>query len=325
MRFLQPDVAIWLVAVPIIWVASLLHRWSRERLRRISGLGSRLGTLSPLTGLRRDLTLLTLASVAAAALIFAAARPQTTMRTPEYESLDLLLLLDRSVSMQAQDIRPSRFQRASLEIRNFLANKPETIARVGLIGFSGTALQLSHQTRDTDILLFYLDWIEEDRAPMFGTNMTGALTSALDMAKKDMPDRRKFVVMISDGDDHAGSLDEVLSKFVAARIPIYTIGVGGNAEVPIPAGDDAVRAAVLDESGNPLTTLFNEVTLRRIAGAAGGRYYRSTTGEELGQALKEIASRERRIVRWREDEYRELYPWGLGLAAMALSWGLAIL
>jgi Ca-activated chloride channel family protein len=311
MRFAYPGAAEWLVAIPIMWAAFLLHRALRQRLRRLSGL-------------RRDLTLLVLASVAAVSLIFAAARPQVPMRAPEYESVDLLLLLDRSVSMWARDIRPSRARRASLEIRNFLATKPEAISRVGLIGFSGTSLVLSHQTRDPDILLFYLDWMEEDPAPMYGTNLTGALQSALDMAQEDQPERRKFVVLISDGDDRAGSLDEAVSKFVAARIPIYCIGIGSNSEVPIPAGEGALDA-LLDEQGTPMTTQFNEVTLRRIAGATGGQYYRSIRGEELGLALGEIASRERRIVRWKEDQYRELYTWGLAVAGMALSWGLAIL
>lgn len=167
-RFVSPSVAVWLVAIPVLWTAVLLHRALRERGRRLSGLGHRLNALAPLTGLRRDLTLLALASVAAGSLVLAASRPQITMRTPEYESLDLLILLDRSVSMWAQDVRPSRFRRASLEIRNFLANRPETIARVGLVGFSGTSLVLSHQTRDADILLFYLDWMEEERRPMYG-------------------------------------------------------------------------------------------------------------------------------------------------------------
>jgi Ca-activated chloride channel homolog len=325
MRFVRPDAAIWLSAIPVIVAAALLHRWLRERARRRSGLGLRLGALEPLTGLRRDVAFLVLASVAAASLVFAAARPQLPMRTPEYESLDLILLLDRSASMQAEDIRPSRFRRACLEIRNFLKHRPDIIERVGLIGFAGSSLTLSHETRDQGIILFYLDWIEEDTQPLYGTNFTGALESALDLVRKDMPERRKFVVIVSDGEDHNGGLEETVAKFVTTRVPIYTIGIGSNAEVPIPTQEGGVRKALLDEAGTPLTTRFNEGTLRSIAGATGGRYFRSTTGEELGTALADIASRERRVVRWRNDEYQELYPWGVASAATAVSWALVLL
>jgi Ca-activated chloride channel family protein len=325
MRFLQPHQAVWLLAIPVIWIASLLHRWYRERTRHASGLGDRLGSLAPLTGLGRDIALLTLTSVAAVSLVFAAARPQLPTRTPEYESRDLLLLLDRSASMQAEDIRPTRFQRATLEIRNFLKNKPDAIARVGLIGFAGSSLTLSRETRDSGILLFYLDWIEGDHEPLFGTNMAGALESAFELAGKDAPDRRKFVVIISDGEDESGSLEPTVAKFAAGRIPIYAIGIGSNSEVPIPTEVAGVRDVLRDDHGLPLTTRFTEGTLRWIAGATGGRYFRSTTGAELGTALTDIARREQRIVGWRTDELRELYPWGLATAAFALGWSLVLL
>jgi Ca-activated chloride channel homolog len=325
MRFLQPHQAVWLLAIPVIWIASLVHRWYRERTRRASGLGERLNSLAPLTGLGRDVALLTLTSVAAAALVFAAARPQLPTRAPEYESLDLLLLLDRSASMQAEDIRPSRFRRATLEIRNFLKNKPDTIARVGLIGFAGSSLTLSRQTRDSGILLFYLDWIEEDHDLLFGTNMSGALESALELARKDLPERRKFVVIVSDGEDESGSLEPTVAKFAASRIPIYGIGIGSNVDAPIPTEVAGVRDVLRDDDGLPLTTRFTEGTLRWIASATGGRYFRSTTGAELGTALADIARREQRIIGWRSDQFRELYPWGLTAAAFALTWSLVLL
>ena len=199
------------------------------------------------------------------------------------------------------------------------------MGRVGLIGFAGSSLMLSHHTSDSGILLFYLDWIEEDHEPLYGTNLTAALNSALDLAGKDMPERRKIVVIVSDGEDHSGSLEGTVAKFVAARIPIYCIGIGTNAAVPIPADVDGVREVLRDEEGAVLTTRFNEGTLRSIARTAGGRYFRSTTGEELGTALSDIAGRERRIVRWKTNEYREIYPWGLATAALALACALVTL
>ena len=91
------------------------------------------------------------------------------------------------------------------------------------------------------------------------------------------------------------------------------------------AGDDLISGTLVDEDGVPITTRFNESTLRWIANQTGGRYYRSTSGKELGTALSDIAAQERRIVRWRNDAYQDLYPWGLAVAAAALSWAVVIL
>ena len=139
------------------------------------------------------------------------------IRTPSYESRDLLLLLDRSASMQAEDVRPSRARRASLEIRNFIQAKPDTIGRIGLIGFAGSSVTLSQQTRDTNVVLFYLDWIDEDRSPLFGTNLRAALENALEVIRKDDPPRPTFVVIVSDGDDHGTRLQETVAKIRALR------------------------------------------------------------------------------------------------------------
>lgn len=324
MRFLEPTAVYWLLAIPALWCAWLLHRWHREHVRHVSGLGRGLAKLVPLTGLRRDLAVLVTATLAALALIFAAARPQMVTRIPEYERIDLILVFDRSASMRAADIQPSRFSRASMEIHNFLREKPETISRVGLVVFADTALTLSHLTRDSGILFFFLDWMNEDEDVYFGTDMATALQSALNMAKTEMPQRRKVVVLISDGDDHGDELASVLASFQASNIPIYCIGVGSNSEVPIPAPSWAETPMLRNEAGRVITTTFSEDTLRRIAGVTHGRYFRSTTGLELTKTLRDIAARERRIAQWR-DEHHDVHALGLAVAAAALSALLVIL
>lgn len=325
MRFVHPDAALWFLALPVTWVLCLLHRWLRERTRRLSGFGPGIERLSRIAGLKHDVTVVSLVTIAAIALVAAAMRPQLAIRTPEYESRDLLLLLDRSASMQAEDVRPSRARRASLEIRNFIETKPDTIARVGLIGFAGSSLTLSQQTRDTDVVLFYLDWIDEDRTPLFGTNLRAALENALEVIRKDDRKRPTLVVMVSDGDDHGTGLQETVAKFTAQGIPIYTIGIGSTAEVPIPAPNGAAGSLLLDERGLPLSTELKEGALQTIAGATGGHYFRSTSGGELRAALDDVANRERHIVGWRRAQYHDFYPWSLACGATALAALLAVL
>ena len=325
MRFVHPDAAFWFLALPVTWVLCLLHRSLRERIRRLSGFGPGIERLSPIAGLKHDVTVVTLVTIAAIALVIAAMRPQLAIRMPEYESRDLLLLLDRSASMQAEDVRPSRARRASLEIRNFIKTKPDTIGRVGLIGFAGSSLTLSQQTHDTDVVLFYLDWIDEDRTPLFGTNLRAALENALEVIRKDDQQRQTLVVVVSDGDDHGTGLQQTVAKFTAQGIPIYSIGIGSTAEVPIPAPNGAAGSVLLDERGLPLSTGLKEGTLQMIAGATGGHYFRSTSGGELRAALDDLANRERRIVGWKRAQYHDIYPWSLACGATALAALVAVL
>lgn len=325
MRFVHPDAALWFLALPAAWALCLLHRWLRERTRRRSGFGPGLERLSSVAGLRHDATVLMLVTIAVVALVVAAMRPQLVLRAPEYESRDLLLVLDRSASMQAEDVRPSRARRASLEIRNFIETKPETIGRIGLIGFAGSSLTVSQQTRDPGVLLFYLDWIDEDRTPLFGTNLRAALDNALEVIRKDERKRPTLVVVVSDGDDSGTGLQATVAKFTAQRIPVYTIGIGSTADVPIPALDGDAGPFLLDERGQPLSTRLNEETLQAIAEATGGHYFRSTSGGELKAALDDIANRERRVVGWRPVQSRDVYPWSLAFGAAALAALLVVL
>src|SRR5580765_1663301 len=116
MRLLRPDLAPWGLVVPLIFACWVVHRQIRLAFaRRFAGLSRR---SSP----ARDLALLAAGVLAAAATVFALVRPQArlTRRIPEYERQDLIIMLDRSASMKARDVAPSRFARATLEIRNFL-------------------------------------------------------------------------------------------------------------------------------------------------------------------------------------------------------------
>jgi Ca-activated chloride channel homolog len=323
MRFVHPEAAFWLLALPVMWILCLCYRWQRERARRLSGIGSGSVRVSRIAGLKHDILVAGLATLASVALIGVAMRPQAVIPTPQYESRDLLLLLDRSASMLAEDVPPSRARRASQEIRNFLLTKPDAIARVGLIGFAGSSLTLSQQTSDTDVLLFYLNWVDEDPRPMFGTNLRAALENALEMIGNDGRQRPTFVVVLSDGDDQGDRLQETVAKFTARRLPIYTIGIGSSGAVSIPSIETG--GVLLDDKGQPITTEFDEATLRAIADRTGGRYFRSTSGAELQAALEAIARGERRIVGWTRSQHRDVYPWILAGGAIALAALVAVL
>jgi Ca-activated chloride channel homolog len=317
MRFLHPELAIWFLGLPVAFGGWYLHVHAKRRFRAVAAIGRRLSRPSSRL---RDWMALAAALLAVISIVVSLTRPQLLMqrREPDFEREDLILVLDRSASMRAQDIAPSRFERAIREIKTFLASKPDAIDRVGLVGFSGTALIVSHLTRDLNSLFFYLDWIGEDTEPQFGTDMGAALTSARDLARKDGRPTRKIFLILSDGDEQGNQLSTVLAAMHAERTPVYTIGIGSETAVPIPVTAEDGRVVFLqDDQGRLVQTKFNETTLKGIATVTGGRYFRSTTGSELADAMRGVVERERKLIGWKTSvEYRDLYRESLAVGAV---------
>jgi len=320
-RFLHPEMAVWLLAVAAGAAAWLVYYLYKGRSRRRADVQTRFLSLSRRSTWRRDAAVLMLAVASMGLLVAALSRPQVLRerRTAEFERRDLVVILDRSVSMRARDVRPSRAERALLELKQFLRKKPDGIDRVGLVGFSGTSLVLSYLTRDVDSLLFYLDWIAEDPSILYGTDIGAALSSGLEVVARDSQPSRKLFLVISDGEDQGETLDEAIAAVTRKEIRVHTIGIGSGVEALIPLSLPGEREAVLkDDAGRPMTTKFNEMSLRSLAVATGGRYVRSVTGSEMLSALNAIAQADRRQTGWQTTtDYRDVYAMLLAAAGVA--------
>jgi Ca-activated chloride channel family protein len=322
-RFLRPEFAPWWQILPLLLAACTIRILYLRRQRRRTPVSERFRPLSRRSTWGRDAAIAVLALLGGGALALALVRPQASLTTsvPQYAREDLVIMLDRSASMRAHDVAPSRFSRATEEIRTFLKNKPENIDRIGLVGFAGSSLILSYLTRDLDTVAFYLDWIEQDPQTFLGTNIGAALKNALEVAKKDDRQTRKIFVLLSDGEDYGGELNRQLAVYRQAGHHINSIGIGSDDEVPVPEMQpDGREKPLRDEEGRVVRTRFEESTLRQLANNTGGRYLRSRTGGDLTRALQEIEQGERTLVGWRTTtEYRDLYPAALALAAAAIA------
>src|SRR5262245_17118613 len=208
MRFLRPDLLGWALVVPVLVAVWAAHWQVTRAFRRRARIAARFDILSRRSTWRRDAAVLAGSVTAALAIVFALMRPQVLRaeRVPVYEQQDLIVMLDRSVSMRARDIQPSRFERATQELRTLLRRKPEGIDRIALVGFADSSLVLSYLTNDLESVMFYLDRIDEDAAVLFGTNIGAALKSAIDVAKKDDRKTRKSVPLMSDGEEDGAEM-----------------------------------------------------------------------------------------------------------------------
>ncbi|MCC7417262.1 MAG: VWA domain-containing protein [Acidobacteria bacterium] len=321
LRFLEVESLRWWQILPVVVACWTVRFWYVRAVRRRAASQVRFARLSRRSGAVREIGVLLATLVAAGALVFALMRPQVlrAQREPEIEQQDLVVMLDRSASMRARDIAPSRFGRATAEIRNFLLHKPEGIQRVALVGFADSSLVLSYLTADVESVAFYLDWIADDPHVFLGTDIGAALKSGLEVDRRDTRKTHKIFLLVSDGEDYGEQLQRQVLAYRAAGYHVHTIGIGSDQGVTVPVVDEQGRESPLrDEDGRILRTRFSESTLRQIAAATGGRYLRSRTGNELVGAIADAVNAERKIVGYRTTtEYRDVYQAGLAVAAAA--------
>ena len=254
-------------------------------------------------------------------LILALARPQfgTRVETVRSEGQDVMVALDVSRSMLAEDVAPNRLERARLEIIRILQRLDGD--RIGFVAFAGNAFVQSPLTVDYGAATLFLNSMSPDLIPVQGTNLGEALTVALDAFEEGTRDHRVLIV-VTDGEDHEGQIEGALERALDEGVQIHTVGIGSLEGVPIPEFDDSgVRSGfVRDGDGAVVTTRLDESTLEYVAQATGGRYFPALgPGANLDPLVEQITGGEGRELETREiTQFDEQFQIFLGLALVLL-------
>ncbi len=320
-RFGSPGALYALLLVPVLavflWVAVGSRRRALERFADLD-LVSR---LTRTVNYRARAWKRTLVVLALGLSVFALARPQfgTRVETVRREGMDIVVALDLSESMLAEDIAPNRLERSKLEIQRLIARLDGD--RIGLVAFAGQAFVQSPLTSDYGAARLFLNAMDTDLIPVQGTDVGAALAEALDSFRDESLEHR-VIVLVTDGEDHEGQIDDVVARAIDAGVRVYTVGVGSSEGVPIPDFDDrgVRRGFKRDEDGVVVTTRLEEATLRRIAEATGGRLYRSTPeASELTGLVEELEALGGREIDSRQiTQFEEQFQLFLGLALACL-------
>jgi len=226
-------------------------------------------------------------------LILAAANPQvgTKLQEVKQTGIDVFILLDVSNSMMAEDIKPSRLEKAKNQISN-LINKLRG-DRIGLIIFAGQAYVQIPLTTDYSAANLFLSAVDINSVPSQGTAIASAIKLAV--SSFDSLGTQKVIIAITDGEDHEGDVQEAVEEAVSNNIKIYTIGLGSQEGVPIPVYDNYHRIVGFkkDGSGNTVLTKLDEATLKKIAIDGNGTYYRGNNYEDyLDKIYSELSELE---------------------------------
>lgn len=290
MTFANPQFLVLLALVP---VAGLFFAWAgRQRERALANLGnpSLVQRLSATVNWRGRRWRLALWLVAVAFLIVAAARPQwgREVQTIDQEGLQVMVALDVSQSMLASDIKPSRLERAKLEIRD-LAQKLNG-DELGVALFSGASFVQVPLTSDYTTALNYLD----NAGPSLISRPGTVIGDAIRMATQSFDPKlssQKVLVIMTDGEDVESDPIEAAKAAAEQGVMIYTIGFGTTQGELVPETDGSGRIVghKVDGQGQPVISKMDETTLQKIADAAHGRYFQATAdGSELTSLLGEI-------------------------------------
>ena len=252
--------------------------------------------------------------------VLALARPQfgTKMELMKRKGLDVVVAVDVSLSMYAEDIKPNRLARSKQEIGKFVDRLAGD--RVGLVAFAGEAFLQCPLTTDYSAFKIFLDVLGPDLIETPGTDVATALEASL---KAFDPKDRKYrvVVLLTDGEDHSGRAEKVAEEAARLGAAVYTVGIGSPSGVPIPLKDAQGNVTYKkDGRGQVVTTKLDEELLRKISIATNGKYYHAEPGRfDLEQVLKEIETMEKREMESeRFSQYEERFQIPLGLALFLL-------
>lgn len=246
--------------------------------------------------------------VAMVLLVVAAANPQRGVRKAiaEQRSADIMLVLDISQSMLAQDVPPSRLERAKIFARQLI--RALAGERIGLVFFAGNAYAAMPLTTDYEAADMLLRSATPDFISTQGSNLGAALLTAAERFDPN-PEAGRALVLISDGEDHEGALPTATAKLRDAGIVVFCAGVGDVVNgAPIPISNGEYKR---DEQGQIIRTRSNEATLRQIAAATRGEFYRVEQGEAAVRAIRrEVAQLQHRAVQTRSfEEFESYYTW----------------
>jgi Ca-activated chloride channel family protein len=242
------------------------------------------------------------------------------LRTPKNagggkrSGIDIMIALDVSNSMLAQDIKPNRLERAK-QLLNKLVEKVGD-NRMGLVLFAGQAYLQMPLTADLSAAKMYISNASPDAVPMQGTVVGDALRicdASLDTKEK----KYKAVILISDGEDHDPKSEEVVKQLHENGVIVYSVGIGSPEGSPI--FDAESNDYKKDEAGNVVISKLNEKELQQIAEQTGGSYHLFTSADEVtDQLMAAVDDMEKKQIGTGEQrEYTTYFQWFL-LAALLL-------
>ncbi len=315
-RFANPQYLWLLTLIPLFVV--LFAGVAAQRRRRLARFGNpdTLAELMPEVSNGRVVLKFILFCGAVALVVLAAARPQfgSKLREEKARGVEMMLVVDVSNSMLAEDFEPNRLERTKYAINRLFDGLKQD--RVGLIVFAGEPRVQLPITSDYRMAKAFARRIDPSQVSVQGTAIGKALEQAqLSFSGETDEKRSRAIILITDGENHDDDAVAVAKRAAEQGIRIYTIGIGTPEGAPIEIDGEFIR----DEQGEMVVSKLNEEMLAQIADLTGGAYVRATKQDigldEIVRSINEMEQSELSTVRF--EEFNEQYQYLL-IAALVL-------
>ncbi|MCW3113930.1 MAG: hypothetical protein JWR18_2326 [Segetibacter sp.] len=305
-----------LVLVPVTLLFVLVLRWKRKVKKQI-------GDEELVNALTSDYSpkyfnykfLLIVAALALCVVAAANLRTPAPGNTGNRTGVDVMVALDVSNSMLAQDVKPNRLERAKQVLGKIIDKMGNN--RMGMVVFAGQAFLQMPLTTDLAATKLYVSNASPNAVPTQGTVIGDALrlcNTSLDTKEK----KYKAVILISDGEDQDEKAAEVLKELQDNGVVVHTVGIGSPEGAPIfdPGSNDFKK----DESGNTVVSKLNEQALQTLATQTGGQYHLFTTADEVaGSVVASIDQMEKKQIGGTGIRvYNSFFQWFLLVAVILL-------
>lgn len=289
LSFAQPYYFLLLLLLPLIFWWQWKNRIKQEASFRLSTLQS-IKALKPSWRVRFRPFLLVLRGIAFVALVVALARPQSSNVSESVDSdgIDIVLSIDVSGSMMAEDLKPNRIEAAKKVATDFVDKRAND--RIGLVIFSGESFTQCPITIDHNIVKEQIDAMKSGML-QDGTAIGMGLATAVDRLRNSKA-KSKIIILLTDGVNNTGLIDPSTALEIAKayKLRVYCIGVGSRGEAPYPV------QTPMGIQKQMVPVEIDEALLKNISAQTGGKYFRATSNNSLSSIYKEIDQLEKSKV-----------------------------
>ncbi len=318
-RLEQPIYFYLLAILPIVWMGYFMLKWWQIRTQKKFANSVLLTQLSPEKSVFKSLLKMVVLSVGLIFLTIGLVNPKmgTALKTVKRSGVDVVFALDVSKSMLAEDVAPSRLEKAKLIIDNIIDKLGSD--RVGIIIYAGNAYPLLPITTDHSAAKMFLANAHPNMVSSQGTAIGEAIKLAQTYYDNDEQTNR-FLFIISDGEDHSENAKALTEKAKKEAIKTYTIGLGTRKGGPIPIKNNGNIRYKKDAEGTMVITQLHDEVLKSIAKAGKGEFI---DGNKTKDAVKYVenllVNAEKKEFETKEfSDYKDQFQWFVGLGLLLL-------
>ena len=309
--FAAPHYLLLLLLIPFFFLGMGLWLWGRRRRLRRFGDEALVNELMPSWSRGKLWVRTVLLSLAFFFFVIGLSRPHIGAKLKDHKikGAEIMIVLDVSNSMLAQDYSPDRLERAKLAISRITDKLKDD--RIGLIVFAGTSFVQLPITSDYVSAKMFLNSISTESIRIQGTAIGDAISTAV-RGFSAQSEHSRAIIVITDGENHEDDAVAAAKQAAEAGIKVYTIGVGSADGQPIPMNGELLK----DKDGNIVVTRLDEETLRKVASAGGGAYVHAGNDEfgltPIISDIRKMEDEEYNSVVF--EEYNEQFMYFLGIA-----------